>query len=93
MPIPISSSSISELILIISNATYSLERNQEGEADAARLSVDIGKIAICERHTEWKSRQSASRIDLYPKGYLPPSIVSLRRGQTARAGDTMAEAQ
>jgi hypothetical protein len=26
----------------------------------------------------------------YPKGYLPPSIGSLRRGQAARASDTMA---
>jgi len=40
-----------------------------------------------------RQRQSALRIDLYPKGYLPSSIVSLRRGQTARASDTMAEAE
>jgi hypothetical protein len=30
-------------------------------------------------------RQKAVRIELYPKGYLPPSIGSLRRGQAARA--------
>ena len=30
-------------------------------------------------------RQKALRIELYPKGYLPPSIGSLRRGQAARA--------
>jgi hypothetical protein len=37
-----------------------------------------------------RRRQSASRIDLYPKGYLPSSILSLRRGQAARASDTIA---
>jgi predicted RecB family nuclease len=37
-----------------------------------------------------RQRQSASRIELYPKGYLPSSILSLRRGQAARASDTMA---
>jgi predicted RecB family nuclease len=35
-------------------------------------------------------RQRAPRIELYPKGYLPPSIGSLRRGQAARASDAMA---
>jgi predicted RecB family nuclease len=37
-----------------------------------------------------RRRQSASCIELYPKGYLPPSLLSLRRGQAARASDTMA---
>ena len=30
-------------------------------------------------------RKSRSRIDLYPKGYMPASILSLRRAQSARA--------
>jgi hypothetical protein len=37
-----------------------------------------------------RRRQSAPRIELYPKGYLPPAIGSLRRGQAMRASDTMA---
>ena len=37
-----------------------------------------------------RRRQSVSSIELYPKGYLPSSILSLRRGQAARASDTMA---
>jgi hypothetical protein len=37
-----------------------------------------------------RRRQSVSRLELYPKGYLPSSILSLRRGQAARASDTMA---
>ena len=37
-----------------------------------------------------RRRQSASCVELYPKGYLPPSLRSLRRGQAARASDTMA---
>ena len=37
-----------------------------------------------------RQRQRAPRIELYPKGYLPPSIGSLRRGQAMRASDTMA---
>jgi transposase-like protein len=46
---------------------------------------DIDAFAAGKRR-----RQKASRIELYPKGYLPPSIGSLRRGQAARASDTMA---
>jgi predicted RecB family nuclease len=38
-----------------------------------------------------RQRRCAPRIELYPKGYLPPSILSLRRRETARACDTMAE--
>jgi hypothetical protein len=37
-----------------------------------------------------RRRQSVSSIELYPKGYLPSSILSLRRGQAARASDTLA---
>jgi hypothetical protein len=37
-----------------------------------------------------RRRQRAPRIELYPKGYLPPLIGSLRREQAARASDTMA---
>jgi hypothetical protein len=46
---------------------------------------DVDVFAASKRR-----RQSASRIDLYPKGYMPSSILSLRRGQAARASDTMA---
>lgn len=49
---------------------------------------DVDAFAASKRR-----RQSASRIDLYPKGYLPSSILSLRRGQTVRASDTVAEAE
>jgi len=38
-----------------------------------------------------RRRRSASRIELYPKGYLPPSIISLRRGNAALASDTIAD--
>jgi len=37
-----------------------------------------------------RRRRSAPRIELYPKGYLPASIGSLRRAQAARVSDTMA---
>jgi hypothetical protein len=37
-----------------------------------------------------RRRQGASSMEFYPKGYLPSSILSLRRGQAARASDTMA---
>jgi hypothetical protein len=37
-----------------------------------------------------RRRRRAPRIELYPKGYLPSSIGSLRGGQAARASDTMA---
>jgi Transposase IS66 family len=46
---------------------------------------DIDAFAASKRR-----RRSAPRIELYPKGYPPPSIGSLRRGQAARASDTMA---
>jgi len=46
---------------------------------------DIDAFAAGKRR-----RQRVPRIELYPKGYLPPSIGSLRRGQAARASDTMA---
>jgi len=49
---------------------------------------DVGAFAASKRR-----RQCASRIDLYPTGYLPSSILSLRRGQTARASDAVAEAE
>jgi hypothetical protein len=35
-------------------------------------------------------RRRAPQIELHPKGYLPSSIPSLRRRNTARATDTMA---
>jgi hypothetical protein len=44
---------------------------------------DIDAFAAGKRR-----RQSAPRIDLYPKGYLPSSILSLRRA--ARASAAMA---
>jgi hypothetical protein len=34
-----------------------------------------------------RRRRRASRIELYPRGYLPPSIVSLRRRKTIPASD------
>jgi hypothetical protein len=37
-----------------------------------------------------RRRCRVPRIELYPKGYLPSSILSLRRGKIARAGDTIA---
>jgi hypothetical protein len=37
-----------------------------------------------------RRRQGASSMEFYPKGYLASSILSLRRGQAARASDTMA---
>jgi predicted RecB family nuclease len=46
---------------------------------------DIDAFAARKRR-----RQRAPRIELYPKGYLPPSIGSLRRAQAARASDTIA---
>jgi predicted RecB family nuclease len=46
---------------------------------------DIDAFAAGKRR-----RRRAPRIELYPKGYLPPSIGSLRRGQAARASDTTA---
>jgi hypothetical protein len=35
-----------------------------------------------------KRRRRAPRIEVYPKGYLPSSILSLRRSKTARANET-----
>jgi hypothetical protein len=46
---------------------------------------DIDAFAAGKRR-----RQRVPRIELYPKGYLPSSILSLRLGQAARASDTMA---
>jgi predicted RecB family nuclease len=46
---------------------------------------DIDAFAASKRR-----RQRALRIELYPKGFLPPSIGSLRRRQAARASDTIA---
>jgi hypothetical protein len=37
-----------------------------------------------------RRRQRAPHIEIYPKGYLPSSILSLRRTKTARASNTMA---
>ncbi|MBI5321859.1 TM0106 family RecB-like putative nuclease [Bradyrhizobium sp.] len=37
-----------------------------------------------------RRRRRAPRIEIYPKGYLPPSIVSLRRGKTRQASEVMA---
>jgi predicted RecB family nuclease len=34
-----------------------------------------------------RRRRRGARIELYPKGYLPPAIVSLRRGKRNPAGD------
>jgi predicted RecB family nuclease len=51
-------------------------------------ACDVDAFAVSKRR-----RQNASRIDLYPKGYLPSSIVSLRRAQTAQASDEMASAE
>jgi hypothetical protein len=39
-----------------------------------------------------RRRRRAPRIEIYPKGYLPSSILSLRRAKTARASDTNAMA-
>jgi predicted RecB family nuclease len=49
---------------------------------------DIDAFAAGKRR-----RQRTPRIELYPKGYLPSSIGSLRRGQAIRARDTAAEAE
>lgn len=37
-----------------------------------------------------RRRRRVSPIELYPKGYLPSSILSLRRGRVTRAGDATA---
>jgi len=37
-----------------------------------------------------RRRRRAPRIEIYPKGYLPPSIVSLRRGKSPQASDALA---
>lgn len=37
-----------------------------------------------------RRRRRAPCIEIYPKGYLPPSIVSLRRGKTRRASEAVA---
>ncbi|MCP1849723.1 MULTISPECIES: TM0106 family RecB-like putative nuclease [unclassified Bradyrhizobium] len=37
-----------------------------------------------------RRRRRLQRIEVYPKGYLPPSIISLRRGKANRADDTVA---
>jgi len=37
-----------------------------------------------------RRRRRAPHIETYPKGYLPPSLVSLRRGKTRRASEVMA---
>jgi hypothetical protein len=39
-----------------------------------------------------RRRRRAPRIEICPKGYLPSSILSLRRAKTARARDTNAMA-
>jgi hypothetical protein len=36
-----------------------------------------------------RRRRRAPRIEIYPKGYVPSSIGSLRRAKTARASDTL----
>jgi predicted RecB family nuclease len=36
-----------------------------------------------------RRRRRRPSIEMYPKGYLPPSILSLRRGKTARVSDSM----
>jgi hypothetical protein len=46
---------------------------------------DMDAFAAAKRR-----RCRVPRIELYPKGYLPSSILSLRRGKIARAGDTIA---
>jgi predicted RecB family nuclease len=46
---------------------------------------DMDAFAAAKRR-----RRRVPRIELYPKGYLPSSILSLRRGKIARAGDTIA---
>lgn len=46
---------------------------------------DMDAFAVGKRR-----RRRSQRIELYPKGYLPPSIISLRRGRTAQASDAMA---
>jgi len=40
-----------------------------------------------------RRRRRFQNIEVYPKGYLPPSIISLRRGKAIRAGDTAAESE
>jgi hypothetical protein len=37
-----------------------------------------------------RRRRRSQRIEVYPKGYLPPSIISLRRGKISQARDGMA---
>lgn len=46
---------------------------------------DMDAFAAGKRH-----RRCLQRIEVYPKGYLPPSIISLRRGKANRADDTVA---
>jgi predicted RecB family nuclease len=40
-----------------------------------------------------RRRRRALRIELYPKGFLPPSIGSLRRRHAARTSETIAESE
>lgn len=46
---------------------------------------DINAFAAGKRR-----RRRTPRVEIYPKGYLPPSIVSLRRGKSRQASDVMA---
>jgi predicted RecB family nuclease len=36
-----------------------------------------------------RRRRRSQRIEVYPKGYLPPSIISLRRGRAAQPSDAV----
>jgi transposase-like protein len=36
-----------------------------------------------------RRRRRSQRIEVYPKGYLPPSIISLRRGRTRQPSDAV----
>ena len=37
-----------------------------------------------------RRRRRLQRIEVYPKGYLPPSLISLRRGRTTRPSNAVA---
>nr|WP_024513207.1 transposase [Bradyrhizobium sp. ARR65] len=46
---------------------------------------DVDAFVASKRH-----RRRLQHVEVYPKGYLPPSIISVRRGKAIRAGDTVA---
>ncbi|MBN8943497.1 MAG: TM0106 family RecB-like putative nuclease [Rhizobiales bacterium] len=60
--------------------------------DVSFLKFLLSRERDMDSYTAGKHRRRrASRVDIYPKGYLPSSIRSLRRAQTTHARDAIAE--